>query len=150
MPESVLFVCRANLCRSAMAEAVLRACAPALGVDRVGSAGVWAATRPQPMDPRARAALERRRYEVPAPWRSRRVSPNDLADWDLILAADHEVLAALQRLWPDAPSSRLRLMLDHLPAHAGQDVPDPYFCSEAGFEAALTLIEQAVGGLGRA
>jgi protein-tyrosine phosphatase len=149
MPESVLFVCRANLCRSPMAEVVLRACAPALGVARVGSAGVWAASRPQAMDARARAALERRRYEVPDPWRSRRVSPNDLADWELILAADAEVLAALRKLWPDAPGERLRLMLDHLEGHAGQDVPDPYYSSAAGFEVALTLIEQSVGALGR-
>ncbi len=150
MPESILVVCRANLCRSPMAEVVLRACAPAMGVARVASAGVWASSRPEAMDARARAALERRKYSVPAKWKSRRVSRDDLADWDLILAADQEVLKALQALWPDAPPQRLRLFLDHVPGHQGQDVPDPYYSSAAGFELALDLIERAVVALGRA
>ncbi len=147
--RSILIVCRANLCRSPMAEVVLRACAPAMGVDRVGSAGVWAGSRPEAMDARAKAALERRKYTVPPKWRSRRVSRDDLGQWELILAADAEVLAALRELWPDAPPNRLRLFLDHVPDHHGQDLPDPYFSSAAGFEAALDLIERSVATISR-
>jgi protein-tyrosine phosphatase len=147
--NSILIVCRANLCRSPMAEVVLRACAPAMGVTRVGSAGAWAGSRPEPMDARAKAALERRKYTVPPKWRSRRVQREDLAQWDLILAADTEVLANLQALWPEAPANRLRLFLDHVPEHHGQDLPDPYFSSTAGFEAVLDLIERSVATISR-
>ena len=38
----------------------------------------------------------------------------------------------------------------HVPGHQGQDVPDPYYSSAAGFELALDLIERAVVALGRA
>lgn len=129
-----------------MAEAVFRTCAPALGLDRVASAGVYAGPRGEPMDPRARAALERRQYSPDKKWRSRRVQPEDLAKFDLILAMDTVVLDALRELWPGVPAHRVRLLLDHLPGHEGQDVPDPYFSSANGFDRALDLIERSVGG----
>ena len=142
---SVLLVCRANLCRSPMAEVVFRACALALRVQRVASAGVWAGSRPERMDPRAAACLERRRYVLDPKWRSRKVAREDLAKFEIILALDNEVLGGLQKLFPEAPARRLRLLLDHVPGLAGQDVPDPYYSSAQGFEHALDLIERAVG-----
>jgi hypothetical protein len=36
-----------------------------------------------------------------------------------------------------------------VPGYQGQDVPDPYYSSAAGFEMALDLIEKAVVALGR-
>lgn len=141
---AVLLVCRANLCRSPMAEAVFRACAPALGLARVASAGVHAAPRGEPMDPRARAALERRRYGVDKKWRSRRVQPEDLAKFDRVLALDSYVLDELRELWPGVPAHRVHLLLDHLPGMEGEDVPDPYYSSAIGFDVALDLIETAV------
>lgn len=129
-----------------MAEVVFRACAPALGLDRVASAGVFVGPRREPMDPRARAALERRNYTVDKKWRSRRVQIEDLAKFDVILAMDAVVLEELQELWPGVPPHRVRLLLDHLPGYEGQDVPDPYFSSAMGFDRALDLIERSVGG----
>lgn len=146
MASSLLLVCRANLCRSPMAEIVYRTCAPAMQLERVASAGVWAGPRGEAMDPRARAALERRKYTVNPKWRSRRVLPEDLAKFDLVLALDATVLKALQELWPATPPHRLRLLLDHLPGFEGQDVPDPYYSSAAGFDRALDLIERSVAG----
>lgn len=142
--SSLLLVCRANLCRSPMAEVVYRTCAPAMGLQRVASAGVWAAPRGEPMDGRARAALERREYEPNAKWRSRPVVPEDLAKFDLILAMDATVLEALQKLWPGTPPRRLRLLLDQMPGHEGQDVPDPYYSTAAAFDRSLDLIERSV------
>ncbi|MBB5205830.1 protein-tyrosine phosphatase [Inhella inkyongensis] len=144
--SSVLLVCRANLCRSPMAEVVFRACALALGLQRVASAGVQAASRPERMDARAQAALERRRYTVDPKWRSRRVQREDLAKFEFILALDKDVLSDLRRLFPEAPPTRLRLLLDHVPDLQGQDVPDPYYSSAAAFDQTLDLIERAVGG----
>lgn len=126
-----------------MAEVVFRACALALGLQRVASAGVWAASRPERMDSRAAACLERRKYKLDPKWRSRKVQPEDLAKFELILAMDQDVLKALRELFPGAPPSRLRLLLDHVPGLEGQSVPDPYYSSAQGFESALDLIERA-------
>lgn len=131
-----------------MAEVVYRTCAPAMRLERVASAGVWAGPRGEPMDPRARAALERRKYTPNPKWRSRRVVPEDLAKFDFVLALDAVVLKALQELWPGTPRHRLHLLLDHLPGHVGQDVPDPYYSSAAGFDRALDLIERSVPSFG--
>lgn len=128
-----------------MAEAVFSACAPALGLTQVASAGVWAAPRGEPVDPRARAALERRQYSLDRKWRSRRVKPEDLARFHTVLALDATVLKALQQQWPNTPGRRIRLLLDDLPGHAGQDVPDPYYSTPAAFERAMDLIEAATG-----
>ncbi len=128
-----------------MAEVVFRACALALGLRRVASAGVWASSRPERMDPRAAACLERRRYVLDPKWRSRKVQREDLAKFEVLLALDNEVLDELRRIFPEAPPHRLRLLLDHVPGLAGQDVPDPYYSSAQGFEHALDLIERAVG-----
>lgn len=128
-----------------MAEVVFRACALALGLRRVASAGVWASSRAERMDPRAAACLERRRYVLDPKWRSRKVQREDLAKFEVLLALDNEVLDELRRIFPEAPPHRLRLLLDHVPGLAGQDVPDPYYSSAQGFEHALDLIERAVG-----
>ncbi len=57
-PKKVLFVCRANICRSPMAEAIFNAVAEDRGLAyRAASAGV-AALVDEDMAPNARAALE--------------------------------------------------------------------------------------------
>ena len=92
-----------------------------------------------------RACLERRRYVLDPKWRSRKVQREDLAKFEVLLALDQDVLDELRRIFPEAPPHRLRLLLDHVPGLAGQDVPDPYYSSAQGFEHALDLIERAVG-----
>ena len=141
--DSLLLVCTANICRSPMAEAVFKAQAAALGVGRVASAGVRASSRAQGMDPRAVAALTRRKYLVDKKWRSRRVEPEDLLRFDRILAMDLDNLNALRRLCPPELLPKLGLLLDLVPGQRGQEVPDPYFGSAQGFENVLDLIELA-------
>ncbi len=144
MAGALLLVCRANLCRSPMAEAVYRRHAAALQLDEVASAGVWAASRGEPVDPRALATLKRHELELPKKWRSRRVVAEDLGRYDWVLALDATVLQGLRQLWPAAPARRVRLLLDQLPGHEGQDVPDPYYSTTAAFDQALDLIERSV------
>ena len=80
----VLFVCRANVCRSPMAEAIFNALALDAGLDvRAESAGVRA-LRNEAMDPNARTALE----EVgiyPGDHRGRQVNRALVEEADLVL-----------------------------------------------------------------
>jgi len=138
---SVLFVCTANICRSPMAETVFRARVP--GLAALASAGVRASSRPQAMDMRAKAALERRNYQPDTRWRSRRVEDGDFERFDLLLAMDERVLEELRRLSPAEHEPKIRLLLDGVPGFDGREVPDPYFGSPQGFENVLNLIEQA-------
>lgn len=100
----VLIVCTANLCRSPMAEYVLRdAVARRWGSHSawtIGSAGVHAQSGME-MHPRARRVLERRGLD-PAGFRSRQLSHRAIEEADLILTAERAHRAAIVTLMPAA------------------------------------------------
>lgn len=141
---TLLLVCTANICRSPMAEAVLKA-QGLYGL--VQSAGVHAGPRGEPVDARAARALLQRGYELGKKWRSRRLLVEDFARFDLVLAMDADNLRDLRRLCPSEQQAKLHLFLDFVPGHAGREVPDPYFGSVQGFEHVLSLVELGASGL---
>lgn len=80
----VLFVCRANVCRSPMAEAIFNALARDAGIEaRAGSAGV-AALENRTLDPNARTALEELGV-YPGDHRGRQVNRAIVEQADLVL-----------------------------------------------------------------
>ena len=99
---TILTVCTANVCRSALAEALIRQWAdahPAAGVS-VSSAGVDA-------EPGLAMCPQAREFQKPAhPHAARRLESADLERADLVLVADRTHRAAAARL---APSTRPRL-----------------------------------------
>jgi protein-tyrosine phosphatase len=146
---SVLFVCMANVCRSPMALAVARSWQekePNARALIFAAAGTSVGRGRQPIDARARAALQRRGYQ-PARERSRQVTVADLAKADYVLAMDGSCLQSLLKICPAAERSKLTLFLDVSRDFAGQDVPDPYFGPTAGFERVLDLCEIGIRAL---
>ena len=140
----LLLVCAANLCRSPMAEAVLRLRAAELGLTEVNSAGVFASSRAQPVDKRALAVLEQRGYGIDRRWRSRRVRPEDFDRHDLILAMDRNVLRGLRAMRPAVSPARLGLFLAGMTGLGLDEVPDPYYGAGNGFVHVLDLIAARV------
>lgn len=141
----LLLVCAANLCRSPMAEAVLRVRAAALGLTVVNSAGVFASSRAQVVDKRALAALEQRGYALDRRWRSRRVRVEDFDTHDLILAMDRDVLRGLRAMRPAVAPARLGLFLAGMTGLGLDEVPDPYYGAADGFKRVLSLVEARAG-----
>jgi len=139
---AVLLVCTANICRSPMAEAIFKA---KLGdvFKTIASAGVHADPRGGPVDARAAAALARHKYSLDRKWRSRRVQPESLGDYDLVLVMEAEHADALRAKAAAEHHARILLLTDFVPELAGQDVPDPYFGPVAGFDAVIGMIERA-------
>jgi protein-tyrosine phosphatase len=150
---AVLFVCTANICRSPMAEALLKARRAGFGAgaelafQQVASAGARAAPRGETIDARAAAALQRAGLGVERKWRSQRVGPEHFERYDLILAMEADNLKLLREQCLPALQSRLHLLMDFVPGMEGQDVPDPYFGPAAGFDHVLALLERGVAGL---
>jgi len=140
----LLLVCAANLCRSPMAEAVLRQRAGELGLAGVASAGVFASSRAHPVDKRALAVLEQRGYGMDRRWRSRKVRPEDFDTHDLILAMDRQVLRGLRAMKPAVSPARLGLFLAGMTGLGLDEVPDPYYGAGSGFVHVLDLIEARV------
>jgi protein-tyrosine phosphatase len=143
---SVLLVCMGNICRSPTAEAVLRQQAARAGVemiiDSAGTIGYHSGAEP---DRRARAAGEARGYDFGG-ISARQVKSEDFICFDLILAADRSNLADLRAQCPPAHQHKLRLLLSYADVPE-QEVPDPYYGGDQGFERVLDLIESACEGV---
>ncbi len=150
MPSTrILFVCLGNICRSPTAEAVLRDLltreAPDLSVE-IDSAGIGDWHIGEPPDQRALAAARRRGLDM-SRLRARQIASEDFARFDFILAMDRANLSDLRRRAPTQYRERVRLFLEFAPDVGVDEVPDPYYGGEAGFEEVLDLAEQAARGL---
>lgn len=145
----VLMVCMGNICRSPMAEGVLRKALADAGLDRsveVDSAGTHAYHIGSPPDPRAQQAVRRRGVEI-SDLRGRQVEDVDFERFDYILAMDAD---NYQRLIARAPAhhhGKVRRLLSFSRRFPNLDVVDPYYGGPQGFDENLDMIEDAVQGL---
>lgn len=142
----LLMVCLGNICRSPTAEAVVKHKVRQLGLPyEVDSAGTHSYHKGKSPDPRSIDVGQARGYDFTG-ITSRRVQDQDFADFDLILAMDHDNLAELKTRCPAPFADKLRLFL----ADTGIPdavVPDPYYGGLNGFERVLDLIEQGADTL---
>jgi protein-tyrosine phosphatase len=159
-PYRVCFVCTGNICRSPMAEVVLRhlaATTPAsdgrllaehLAVSSIGT-GPW--HEGEPMDGRARRALERAGY-VDHGHVARHLSVDLLAETDLLVALDRRHMQTLRSMGRGrVPDDRVVLLRAFDPAGGGpSDVEDPYYGDVDTFAECLAVVEPACRGLAAA
>jgi|SRR5690554_1719510 len=137
MFNNVLIICVGNICRSPMAEYLLRAQLPGHSNTRIHSAGIGALVD-KPADPTALALLQEQGIDAGS-HRARQVTQDMLAQADLILAMEN---GHLNRLHQIAPQIRGRAFLLGK-WQDNQPVPDPYRQQRPAFEHAYTLINQA-------
>jgi protein-tyrosine phosphatase len=146
----VCLVCMGNICRSPMAEVVLRRVLEDHGlgdqvvVDSAGTGG-WHAGLP--MDERALETLSHHGYDG-SRHRARQFDKGWFGDRELVLAMDTDNLSALRRLAP--PGVEVRLFRSFDPdAPEGAEVPDPYYGGIEGFRDVLRMVEAASEGLAK-
>ncbi len=160
----VMTVCTGNICRSPMAEVVLRVRLGEAGLGGVvvHSTGVSDEEAGHPIDPRARRALLAHGYPGGDGHRARQVRAADLSGADLVLAMTGRHVRALRALagrTDAAFADRVELYrrfdpaagpADGRGAAAGAlDLADPWYGGDAEFELALAQIEAAAGGIVR-
>jgi len=146
-PYRVCLVCLGNICRSPMAETVLRAAVSAAGLGdevAVDSAGTGDWHIGQSMNSGARAALASRGHDGSA-HRARQIDASWLPRRDLILAMDARNLADLRRMAGPGHRDRVRLFgeVGGLSDAEGQEIPDPYGGDDAEFGYVFDLLSQA-------
>lgn len=144
----VIFVCMGNICRSPMAEIVLRHHVREAGLTesvKVSSAGTGGWHVGHPADVRSQAALASRGY--PTDHRARQFDPRWFTAADLIVALDHVNETDLRRLAPPSMPPAIRLLRSFDPDADGTEVADPYHGSAEDFSVALAQVERACVGL---
>lgn len=132
----ILCVCYGNICRSPMAEGILRRMLSEQNLDwQVDSAGISAEHTGEDMHRNTRKILER--HSAAFHHQARQVRPED-AEFDLILAATKYQAHQLRQRFPKA---NIQPMLKDM------DVPDPWYGTFADYEAVYALLEPAIEGL---
>ncbi len=140
----ILVVCLGNICRSPMAEGVLRHKFEEAGVDvDIDSAGTGDFHIGEGPDKRAVAHMDKNGHDI-SKLRARQFTVSDFDTYDEIYVMDesnYENVIALAR--NDSDKKKVDLFMNL--SHPGEniDVPDPYFGGESGFQKVYEMLSQS-------
>ncbi|MCS7058750.1 MAG: low molecular weight phosphotyrosine protein phosphatase [Meiothermus sp.] len=137
----VLFVCMGNICRSPMAEGILRRKLKERGLEgqfEVDSCGTGGWHEGEPADPRTEWVLAK--HNALFPHTARRVRAEDLSYFDHVFVMDYDNLHTLERMFPEH-KGKARLILE---LNGGGEVPDPYYGGLEGFERVYQMLDEAI------
>ena len=141
----ILFVCHGNICRSPMAEYVMKDLVKKAGKERafrIASAATSAEELGNPVYPPARRILRQHGIDC-AGKTARQICRADYDEYDLLIGMDQANLRNMRSLVGGDPSGKLRLLLDYTD-HPGS-VADPWYTGD--FEATWMDVLEGCKGL---
>ena len=128
----ILFVCHGNICRSPMAEFILRDMVQKAGRSAefiIASAATSAEELGNPVYPPARRELKAHGIDCTGKT-ARQLSWADYDRYDLFIGMDQSNLRAMHRIFKGDPQKKIRLMMDYTDRPG--DVADPWYTGEFG------------------
>ncbi|MDE7193920.1 MAG: low molecular weight phosphotyrosine protein phosphatase [Oscillospiraceae bacterium] len=144
----ILFVCHGNICRSPMAEYIMRDLLQKRGITEVTTASAATSTEElgNPVHRGTREVLKRLGIDC-SDKRARQIKKSDYEEYDLLLGMDAENLRNMLRLWGD-PEHKIYKLLDYAEIGAPQrnkDVADPWYTGD--FERTYSDIKAGCEGI---
>jgi protein-tyrosine phosphatase len=148
--KKVLFVCMGNICRSPGAEGVFakmvndNGFATKFEIDSAGTAGYHAG---EAADKRMQKHAAKRGYNLTSISRKFNAA-KDFDHFDLIIAMDDENVQSLKKVARNNTDlTKISKMTDYRKIWSYEEVPDPYYGGDEGFELVLDLLEDSCEGL---
>ncbi len=128
----VLFVCHGNICRSPMAEFVMKDLVKKAHLEdrfEIASAAtsteeIWGG-RGNPVYPPARSKLKEHGID-PGGKRARRTTRDDYKYYDYLIGMDYANVFNMKRIYGGDPDGKISLLLDYC-GRTGQEVADPWY-----------------------
>ena len=131
--KRILFVCHGNICRSPMAEFVMKDLVEKAGLSgqfEIASAATSTEEIGNPIYPPARRKLAEHGISC-ADKTARQMTRRDYETYDYVIAMDHNNLRNMTRFVGSDPDHKVSLMMDH--TRRPGDVADPWYTGD--FEA---------------
>ena len=140
----ILMVCLGNICRSPLAEGILKHKAAQAGlewcVDSAGTNGYHVGEAPHPLSQK----VARMHGINIAVQRARRFVPEDFQRFDKIYAMAEDVIEEMQYIAKRKfDASKTELLMNELNPGLNEDVPDPWAGPETGYHIVYDMIDKA-------
>ncbi len=142
MATRILMVCLGNICRSPLAEGILRSKLPEkyFVIDSAGTGNWHVGNAP---DPRSIKIARDKGLNI-SNLQGRQFSKRDFTDFDYIYVMDNQNYKDVINLAPNPEAiSKVKLILDEIFPGENVDVPDPYFGLQDGFEKVYMMLDEA-------
>lgn len=131
MKRRILFVCHGNICRSPMAEFILKALVKSRGLEEdyyIESAAVSTEEIGNPIYPPAKRCLSQHGVWFDPRKTARQITQADYERFDRIIVMDASNLRWIRRIIPEDPLGKIHLMMSY--TGVGRDVADPWYTGD--------------------
>ncbi len=136
----VLMVCLGNICRSPLAEGILKSKSKNIIVDSAGTAEYHIGNKP---DIRSIEIAKKYNLDI-SDQRARQFNTNDFNIYDKIYAMDNDNYSKIISLAENQKEiDKVDLILNESYPNQYKSVPDPYYGGEKGFENIFHLLNNA-------
>ena len=147
MASKILMVCLGNICRSPLAEGIMRSkLSEDFIVDSAGTGGWHTGELP---DKRSISTAKNRGLDI-TNQRARQFKKSDFDTFDHIFVMDNSNYKDVLALAPNEEAkSKVKLILNEIFPNENVDVPDPYYGGQDGFENVFDMLDQACEEIAR-